>query len=159
MWDQTDWLPQLQAVGLIALAGLLGGVIGLEREWARKPAGLRTHIVVASASAFFMALGHAVIWQFSSLQPHGTVVGDPVRVMQAVVVGISFLGAGTIIHEGGQRIEGLTTAASLLLTSAIGMAVAAGQIITATLTTLISVIILLLLGNIELRILRRSEKS
>ena len=149
-----DPILQLQTVGLVALAGLLGGVIGIEREIAGKPAGLRTHIFVCAASALFMALGQNIISQYGEGSP---VQPDPIRVMQSVVLGISFLGAGTIIQHGRSRIEGLTTAASVLLVAGIGIAVAIGEIITATSITTIMLLVLIVFGQVERRLLRPEE--
>ena len=155
MWEFANWLQQLQDVGLIAVAGLLGGIIGLEREIAGKPAGLRTHIFVCATSALFMVLGGTLIVTFEK-DTGSTVSADPIRVMQAVVVGISFLGAGTILRQGKQeRIEGLTTAASILLVAGIGIAVAMGQMVLATSVTILSLIVLVVLGFIEKRVHRQ----
>ena len=157
----THWLLQLQAVAQVALAGLLGGVIGLERELARKPAGLRTHIFVCAAAALFMALGQNLIAGFSTeasdaaSQTSRAIRADPIRVMQSVVLGISFLGAGTIIRHGRDRIEGLTTAASILLVAGIGIAVATGELVTAVCVTVLTLLVLVVVGWIERRIFRR----
>lgn len=154
MWELTNCLQQLQAAGLVALAGLLGGIIGLEREIAGKPAGLRTHIFVCATSALFMVLGQSLIATFDKTTG-AAVSADPIRIMQAVVVGISFLGAGTILrHSGKDRIEGLTTAASILLVSGIGIAVAMGQLVLALAVTALSLIVLVVLGFVGKRVHR-----
>lgn len=117
-----DWQTQLGMVGHVALAAVLGGVLGLEREHAHKPAGLRTHMLVSAAACLLMQLGLMLI---ELARGDGAqTVGDPVRIIQAVVVGISFLGAGTIVHHGGESVRGLTTAGSILLAAALGMTVA-----------------------------------
>jgi putative Mg2+ transporter-C (MgtC) family protein len=116
----------------VALAMVLGGVIGLEREIEDKPAGLRTHMLVAGASALFVALGNAVVGRWAMVISDQLVQSDPVRIIQAVVTGVSFLGAGTIMrHRGDQRIEGLTTAASVLFTAAMGVCTALAQYVLA----------------------------
>lgn len=145
-----DWTSDLQDLGLVVLAGVLGAAIGFERETSDKPAGLRTHIFVCAGSALLMLLGDAVVSSFESGAP-GIVRADPIRVIQAIVVGISFLGAGTIIHRGGQGVEGLTTAASIFLTAGIGIAVASERYLLSTGTTLFAVLILTLLGRVEYR--------
>jgi putative Mg2+ transporter-C (MgtC) family protein len=111
---------ELQAIGWAAVAALLGGVVGFERELASKPAGLKTHMAVALASCLIVQTGALVL----AGSAHS---GDPTRALHAVVTGIGFLGAGTILREPrGQRVEGLTTAASLFTAAAIGIAVGVG---------------------------------
>ncbi len=103
----------------IALAALLGGAIGFEREIADKPAGLRTHMLVSATAALLVELGIYLVTQSDLPQAVRT---DPIRIIEAVVVGISFLGAGTILKgREGQEVEGLTTSASILATAAVGI--------------------------------------
>jgi putative Mg2+ transporter-C (MgtC) family protein len=153
-----DWYDDLLQLGTLLVAAALGGVVGLEREFSGKPAGLRTHIFVSSGAALLMMLGDATVKNFTS-ENQTQVSADPVRVIQAIVVGISFLGAGTIIHERGQRVEGLTTAASIFLTSGIGIAVAVDQTVLAVGTTLFAVLVLWLIGMIERRIGPRDSST
>ncbi len=125
-------ISQLQILAYVALAMLLGGTIGLEREFADKPAGLRTHMLVAGAAALLVMLGHVVIQSFGVGQENPSLRSDPVRIIEAVITGVSFLGAGTIIRQGpGRRVEGLTTAASILFAAALGVCVALGQLVLA----------------------------
>lgn len=133
---------QLQILAEIVLAMLLGGVIGFEREAADKPAGLRTHMLVAGSATMLTGLGNIVVSQLAIDQ--SVVNSDPIRIIEAVITGITFLGAGTIIrHRGGEgRIEGLTTAASLLLAGTLGIAVALEQIVLAIGGTVIVLVIL-----------------
>jgi hypothetical protein len=91
----NEWESQLWEVGLVALAGALGAIIGVEREFADKPAGLRTHILVCAASALLMLIGKGVLQQFSVEGVDSAYRADPLRIIQAIVIGISFLGAGT----------------------------------------------------------------
>lgn len=102
-------------VGKLLLAGVLGGIIGVEREAHGRPAGLRTHILVCLGSAMFTLVSISYSGEHS----------DPSRIASQIVSGIGFLGAGTILRQGS-IIRGLTTAASLWTTAAIGMAVGAG---------------------------------
>jgi putative Mg2+ transporter-C (MgtC) family protein len=139
-------------LALVGLAGFLGACLGIERELARKPAGLRTHILVAVSAAALMLIGDGVAERFDEEQAAVRVAADPLRVMEAVVVGISFLGAGTIVHARGAAVEGLTTAASVLLTAAVGMAVALGRVPLATMVTLGAVAVIYLLGLLERRL-------
>lgn len=103
----------------VAVAGALGGAIGLERELDEKAAGLRTHMLVAIGSALFTLVGAYGFAEFSS----GSV--DPSRIAAQIVTGIGFLGAGVIFRQGF-TVRGLTTAASLWLVAAVGMAAGAG---------------------------------
>lgn len=148
-------IEQLQWLGLLAFSGVLGAMIGIEREFAHKPAGLRTHMFIAMASTLFTLLGYLVIGAFG----HGTPVrSDPVRIMQAIVVGVSFLGAGTIIHAAADRVEGLTTAASILLVAAVGMAVGVGAYVLAVGATLLAVMVLVMLRPMDRWMSRRNGK-
>jgi putative Mg2+ transporter-C (MgtC) family protein len=125
----TSWLavlpPDLQVIAEVAIAMLFGAAIGFEREWAERPAGLRTHMLVAGAAALFVGIALGMVERYAEYPWADRLSIDPVRVMQAIVLGVTFLGAGTILHnQDGQRIEGLTTAASLLVVAGIGIAVA-----------------------------------
>jgi len=150
--ELADWTRELPALRTIAVAGGLAALLGWERELARKPAGLRTHILVGAGSALLILLGDTVMDRFTAEQGTSLIQSDPIRVLQAVVVGISFLGAGTIVHQRGAGVEGLTTAASVLLTAAIGMAVALGRAPLATMITIGAVCVIHGLGLLERRI-------
>jgi putative Mg2+ transporter-C (MgtC) family protein len=141
---------QLQILAQVGLAMLLGAMIGFEREVEQKPAGLRTHILVSGAATLFVALADVVVSRFGVELGADLVRSDPVRVIEAVVTGISFLGAGTIVlRRGKQQVEGLTTAASILFTAAVGVCVALSQMVLAVGATLLVLIILRGLGLLE----------
>jgi putative Mg2+ transporter-C (MgtC) family protein len=137
-----SWLGQFEIIGEVALAMLLGGMIGFERESANKPAGFRTHMLVAGAAALLVGLGDSLLSRFNV----GTAVNlssDPIRIVEAIITGISFLGAGTIFRrDKGQEVEGLTTAASLLLSSAIGISIALRQFFLAIGITILALLVL-----------------
>ncbi|MGE5691516.1 MAG: MgtC/SapB family protein [Pseudomonadota bacterium] len=118
-------LPLWEGTLRLLLAGALAGVIGLERERRDQEAGLRTHILVAGGSCLFMLVGIYAWADFTFSQRVGAVV-DPSRVASYVVAGIGFLGGGAIIKYGA-NIKGLTTAASIWVTAAIGVAAGAGM--------------------------------
>ena len=123
---------QVRILGSVALSMILGAVIGLEREAKSKPAGLRTHMLVAGAATFLVALSDVAVKRFNVDLGSELVRSDPIRIIQAVITGISFLGAGTILrHKGSDHVEGLTTAASLLFVAAIGFCVALSQVLLA----------------------------
>jgi putative Mg2+ transporter-C (MgtC) family protein len=144
---------QLQILARAGLAMLLGAAIGLERELADKPAGLRTHMLVAGASALLIALSHVLV-QYSDIGLADDLVrSDPIRIIQAVITGVSFLGAGTIIRSlSGRRVEGLTTAASLLFVAAVGASVAISQFLVAVGATVLVLVTLRGVGAIEYRL-------
>jgi putative Mg2+ transporter-C (MgtC) family protein len=128
-------------------------VIGFEREWARRPAGLRTHMLVGVSATLLMSLGDALIGEFASASGSAAIETDPVRLIQAIIVGISFLGAGTIVHQADARVEGLTTAASILLTAAVAIAVAIDRVALASVIAVGTAVSLFLLGRLEERLL------
>lgn len=133
---------QLLQLARIALAMLLGGLVGAEREMARKPAGFRTHMLVAGAACLFVGLADALIARFS-IEAGDNLRTDPIRIVEAIITGLSFIGAGTIFRrERDEAIEGLTTAASFLLSAAIGISVALEQYVLAVGATLLSLFVL-----------------
>jgi putative Mg2+ transporter-C (MgtC) family protein len=155
-----DWNIQLQILGEVALAILLGGLIGFERELADKPAGLRTHMLVAGAAALLTGIGGAMLSYFEPAQNNTLFRSDPLRIIEAIITGVSFLGAGTIIRGNhGEQVEGLTTAASLLFSAALGICVAMRLFWLALGATAMTLIILRGLGWIEGRLeSRRSSR-
>ncbi|MDV6034859.1 MAG: MgtC/SapB family protein [Phycisphaera sp. RhM] len=148
MLDSVD-LENLQG---IAISAACGGVLGIEREIAGKPAGIRTHIFVCAGSALMMILGQEIVNQFEQQETDSLLKADPIRILQAIVVGISFLGAGTIVHQKGEGVEGLTTAATIYLTAGIGVAVAVDRTGLALAVTGLAIAVLLSLGFVERRI-------
>ena len=152
LWEWQELLPRLVH---LAIAAALGGVLGYERERAGKPAGLRTHMLVCITSALFVMLGIELVEQFGEHQQPAS--PDPVRIIQAIVVGISFLGAGTILRTAEGDVEGLTTAASVLLTSAIGIAVAIQQVPLAVCVTFSVVVLLVVVGHLSHSVRSREE--
>lgn len=125
----------------IAGAVIAGGVIGIEREWRGRAAGFRTHILVSLASALLMlAAMSQADWAFRAL-PQENIVTDPTRMAHGVLTGIGFLCAG-VIFRTGFSIHGLTTAASLWITSAIGLLFGAGLYALGALATVVTAVIL-----------------
>lgn len=128
-------LSDLHITGGTALAVLLGAVVGWDRERADKPAGLRTHALVCGAACMLVSLGMLLPGDINPAM-QGQIRSDPIRVMEAVITGVSFLGAGTIIRgRKGGHVEGLTTAAAMLATAAIGIAVGIERYLLAALLT------------------------
>ena len=119
----------------VVLAGVLGGVIGVEREIREREAGLRTHLLVAVGAALF-TLVSAYGWHDFHFSNSSGVTYDPTRIAAQIVTGIGFLGAGAIIRHG-LSVRGLTTAASLWVVAAIGVASGAGYYSAALITTVL----------------------
>lgn len=147
-WDEIFW-PLVGAL-------LAGGLIGLEREWRGRPAGLRTHILVSLSSCLLMlAALHQTHWAFDDL-PRDNIMTDPTRMAHGVLTGIGFLCAGVIFRQGFS-IHGLTTAASLWMTSALGLLFGAGLVELAAIATLVTVTILVGLKLVSSRLPSWSE--
>jgi putative Mg2+ transporter-C (MgtC) family protein len=156
-WGSDALLQQAEVILRVAIAMALGAVLGWNRERLGKPAGLRTHMLVAAASALFVALGDIVVAGVDARTLGATVRVDPLRLLQAVVAGVSFLGAGTIIRrQQDDEVEGLTTAASMLAT--VASCVALGQYVVAIGTTGLAFATLTLVGHVERRVGRRDRR-
>lgn len=138
-FDAPDAEQVTRILTRLLLAGVLGGVLGYERESRGKAAGVRTHMLVAMGAALFVlvpALG-------------GMAVADMSRVIQGVVTGVGFLGAGAIIkHRSEEDVQGLTTAAGIWMTAAIGVACGLGRESTALLSTLLALAVLVVLPRL-----------
>jgi len=132
----------------LVVAILLGSIVGIDREYSRRPAGLRTHILVIVGATVVMHANLALV----RLYPHI----DPGRFGAQVISGIGFLGAGTIIKEG-PTIHGLTTAASLWTIAAIGLAIGSGQYALGVLATLITLVVLRIFSGLENHFKARSK--
>jgi len=131
--DIPDLTTMTRIIVRLVLAAILGGIIGYERERKARTAGVRTHMLVAVGAALFV---------LGPLQS-GMEISDMSRVIQGIVQGVGFLGAGAIIiRSGQQKIEGLTTAANIWATAGIGVVVGLGLEATAVLSTIIVLIIL-----------------
>jgi len=134
--DVADVSQATQIVVRLLVAALLGGVLGFERETHGKSAGLRTHMLVALGASLFVI----------TPQQAGVSEADLTRVLQGLITGIGFLGAGTIVKSDREEdVRGLTTAASIWMTAAIGVAAGMGREATAVLSTLLALAILTLL--------------
>jgi len=137
----------------VALAAVLGGVLGLERELREREAGLRTHLLVSVGSALFTIVSAYGFREF--LTSGASVVrADPTRIAAQIVTGIGFLGAGAIIRQGFS-VRGLTTAATLWVVAAIGLAAGAGYYSAAVITTGVALVALWPLRAFAYRTVRR----
>lgn len=143
------WQEQLGVLGSVALAMLLGGLIGAERKLADKPAGMRTHMLIAGAAALLTAIGSTLVVNVHQVQGDA-VRSDPLRIIEAIITGISFIGAGTILrYNQRERVEGLTTAASILFSAALGICVARQLYVLAVGITLLALFVLRGMGAVE----------
>ncbi|HEX6925072.1 MAG TPA: MgtC/SapB family protein [Longimicrobiaceae bacterium] len=149
---------QLDLLGRLVLAALLGGLIGLEREIQAKPAGLRTNLLICMGAALLMEVSVRVGANVTggARLPGGDVIGDPGRIAAQIVSGIGFLGAGTILQSRGS-ITGLTTAATIWVVAAIGMAVGAHAYVEAIGSAVLVVVTLVGLGWLEEALIRRQR--
>jgi len=135
---------QLAAMLKLTLAAFLGAIIGIERGHVGKAAGMRTYALVSLGAAFFVTLAqHGMIL----FQGPANIRFDPGRIIGQIVVGVGFIGAGTIIYQ--KRVKGLTTAAGLWVSAAIGSAVGMGLYLIASFATLLVFIILMVVFRIE----------
>lgn len=142
----------------VIIAVCLGGLIGIEREIARKPAGIRTLMFVAGAATLVMSVSTVLIGQFND--EFGKVQSDPVRVIEAIIVGISFIGAGTVLKsEKEHQVYYLTTAASILFAAGIGITVALELFGLAVCLTVLVIVINSVVGNLEQKFLNKSYKK
>ncbi|MFC3606258.1 MgtC/SapB family protein [Stutzerimonas tarimensis] len=138
--DISDLEEAFSVAIRLTLAMILGGLLGYEREYKGKAAGLRTHMLVCVGAALFVLVPLKA----------GIVQDDVSRVIQGVVTGVGFLGAGTILKGGERReVQGLTTAAGIWLTAAVGVASGLGHETTAVLTTLLALMVLMVMRPLE----------
>lgn len=143
-------------IGLrLVIAAVFGGLIGYERELRQRAAGLRTHALTSLAAAVFTVLTFEIYDQIRSLEPNPS--ADPIRLIQAITAGVSFLAAGTIIHGSG-TVRGLTTGAGMWLAGAVGVAVGAGYYFIATVSVVLALIIFVGLRQFEQHWLETKEE-
>ncbi|MCD6183930.1 MAG: MgtC/SapB family protein [Thermovirga sp.] len=152
---------QLLALLKVIVAVFLGGIIGVERENIGKPAGMRTHMLIAGASTLFVLLGKVIIINYcTSIEQTSFVRGDPIRVIQAIVLGISFIGAGTILqYQERKTVIYLTSAASILFTAAVGICVALNLFLLAAGSVGIVLLINRGLRYFDKKILKKRKRS
>lgn len=156
MINESVWhISYLDLTLRMVLAVVLGGLIGLEREWSNHAAGFRTHILVCIGATSIMLLS---IYGFSQFIAEPNVRTDPARLAAQVISGIGFLGAGAILRNG-PSISGLTTAASIWVVAAIGLSVGAGFYYPAALATFLVLVSLFLLNKWEKHLLRNRRNQ
>jgi putative Mg2+ transporter-C (MgtC) family protein len=146
-------VPQHVILIRLVVAGLLGAVIGYEREAHNVAAGLRTHILIALAAALFTTLAFEI---FHTALEGGSENPDPIRAVEAVTAGIAFLGAGAIFQQRGS-VQGLTTGAGMWLAGAVGVTVALGYYLIAAAVAVFAVIVLAALRAFAHRVVGDKE--
>lgn len=139
----------------LLVATVLGGVIGIEREAKDRPAGLRTHMMIALAAALFTVL--TLELHISMVQVDPDTSADPLRIIEAVTAGVAFLAAGAII-QGRGKVKGLTTGAGMWLSGAVGVACGSERYALAAFSVSLAAIVLAVLGPLE-RILPGSSRE
>ncbi len=132
-------MDDIELIKRLCLSAALGAVLGFEREWRQKYAGLRTNILIAIGSTLFTLM---------SIDLSASSGGDPTRIAAQIVTGIGFLGAGAIMRTGGS-VRGLTTAAMIWVNSAIGVAVGGGEYRLAFIATGVTLTVLIFLSPVE----------
>ena len=147
---QTE-IPLLQIAFRLLAAVAFGLVIGFDRELLGKPAGLRTHMLVSLAAAAFTILTFEMFHRISAMDENAA--ADPLRIAEAVVTGVAFLGGGAIIRSQGD-VHGLTTGANIWLAGAVGVACGAGYLLVGVMCLGLALIILVLVGWLERRVLQ-----
>lgn len=154
--DPFEAVSAEAALVRLLFAALLGAAIGLERELHASAAGLRTHIIVSMAACLFTLIAAEIMAQeFPGATRLQT---DPLRLIEAVTAGVAFLAAGSIITSGG-KVTGLTTGAGMWMAGAIGLACGSGLLPLAIMATVLSILVLWVLGRVSRRIARSCEAS
>lgn len=154
--DTLVYTLNLGLLGRLLLASLLGGLLGLEREINGKPAGLRTNLLICVGATLLMEVSIKTAMLPGVVDPTAGTVGDPTRIAAQIVSGIGFLGAGTIMQARG-TVVGLTTAATIWVVAAIGMAVGARAYVEAIGSTILVFVALVSLGRLENLLIRRQR--
>ena len=128
----------------LGAAILFGAIIGIDREWRNKPAGIRTHMMVALAAATFTVITLELFEAVKSVG-EGKSATDPLRLVEAITAGVAFLGAGAIIQSRG-NVEGITTGSGIWLAGAVGYSAGAGYYVLGAIATVLALVILTAFG-------------
>jgi putative Mg2+ transporter-C (MgtC) family protein len=153
--ELTKGAPVTEVAIRLVIAVIIGGLIGWDRQRSEKPAGIRTHMLVSLGSASFTLLGFEVGAHLPQRMGAGF---DPTRVLQGVIGGIGFLGAGAIIRNNG-HVSGITTAASVWVAGAMGAAAGVGAYVLSLATTLLAFLVLAGVTKLEQRDRAHTPKS
>lgn len=150
------WEQDLSILLRIGAAMVFGGLIGIEREMGKHAAGLRTHMLIAGAAALIVGLGDSIAEHFQQERYRDLLQVDPVRLIEAVVACVGFVAAGTILRgTRDDQVSGLTTASSLIMSAAIGIAVGIGEYVIAIGVSILCLLVLAVFS----RVARKLESS
>ena len=155
-----DWMAQLDVLIATAIAMVLGGMVGFERELNNRPAGFRTHMLVAGAASLLVGIGLMTLHNPAvvSVLPAEQLRMDPLRLVESVIAGVAFIGAGTIFaSRSASAVVGITTAASLLMVAVIGISTGLQYYVLAVATTALTLLVLTVLKWLEKRLLSHRE--
>jgi putative Mg2+ transporter-C (MgtC) family protein len=120
-----EYTYELKILLQVVIASILSGIVGYEREKTNKPAGIKTNMIVGGSVALLVKLGEAITIHFNNLGISEIITADPTRIIQAIIVGVSFIGAGTVMQVAKiHKVKYLTTAASILYSTGLGISVA-----------------------------------
>src|SRR5690606_3078168 len=149
--EWMNWAAQLETVLATGVAMILGGLVGVERELKDRPAGFRTHMLVAGAAALLVGIGRLTLDDPSLFDIDSSALRiDPLRLVEAVIAGVAFIGAGTIFGSRG-HVAGITTAASLLMVAVIGIATGFHYYVVAIAATALTLVVLAVLALLDRR--------
>ena len=149
--EWMNWSAQLEAVFATGVAMILGGLVGVERELKDRPAGFRTHMLVAGAAALLVGIGRLALEDPALFDMDSASLRiDPLRLVEAVIAGVAFIGAGTIFGSRG-HVAGITTAASLLMVAVIGIATGLHYYVVAGAATALTLVVLAVLALLDRR--------
>lgn len=155
MWDSE--IPLMDMFIRLSAASGLALLLGLERELRGKAAGLRSHMLVSLGASAFIMMGMHILFATAEGDPSAQI--DPTRIVEGVIGGIGFLGAGSIIQSRG-NVQGITTGASIWTAGAVGVACGIGNIALACMVTLLALVIMVVLGRFEHEVINgNSTKS
>jgi putative Mg2+ transporter-C (MgtC) family protein len=150
--DPTQWRILLTVV----VASLLGGIIGFDRERHNKPAGMRTNMIVAGVACLIVSLGYVSLDVFSGFGDK--IASDPLRIIQAVIIGVSFIGGGTILKlKDKEQVRNISTAATLLYSAAVGLAMGLHLYVLAAGITVFAYIVEYGVLKLEKRLKKKSD--
>lgn len=149
---EATQLPAWDVFLRLSVAVIVGGLVGFDREMRSKPAGLRTHILIALAAALFTVITFELHAEVANQK--GIAASDPIRIIEAVTAGVAFLAAGAIIRSRG-NVRGLTTGANMWLAGALGVACGSGYYAIAGIATGFAIIVLVVLGRLERKLQKR----
>jgi putative Mg2+ transporter-C (MgtC) family protein len=149
-----DIEAQLLVLLDVFIAIVLGGIVGYEREKKKKPAGFRTNMIISGSTALLYSLGRIIVYSFYGTVGDEALGIDPTRIIHAIIVGVSFIGAGTILKaKTEEKVYFLTTSATILLSAGIGISVATKQYVLA-----VGITVFVLMINVMIHKLESSDK-